>query len=51
MVSENKKAWELYNITEDGTELNNLAATMPKKVAELEKKHIAWDKRTNLRKK
>jgi arylsulfatase len=51
LVSENKKAWELYNITEDGTELNNLAATMPKKVAELEKKHIAWDKRTNLRKK
>jgi arylsulfatase len=51
LVSENKKPWELYQISEDGTELNNLAAAMPEKVAELEKKHTAWDIRTNLGKK
>lgn len=48
LVSANKEPWELYNISEDGTELNNLAEFMPDKVADLEKKHTAWDKRTNL---
>ncbi|MDG2168145.1 MAG: arylsulfatase [Opitutales bacterium] len=51
VVSENRKPWELYQISDDGTELNNLAADMPEKVAELEAKHTAWDKRTNLSKK
>ena len=51
LVSENRKPWELYKISEDGTELTNLATAMPQKVAELEKKHTAWDKRTNLGKK
>jgi arylsulfatase len=49
LVSENRKPWELYHINQDGTELNNLAADMPEKVAELERKHSEWDKRTNLR--
>lgn len=47
LVSENRKPWELYRIYEDGTELNNLADAMPEKVAELEAKHQAWDRRTN----
>ena len=48
LVSRNKGPWELYNLAEDGTELNDLAKKMPGKVAELEKRHAAWDRRTNV---
>jgi arylsulfatase A-like enzyme len=48
LVSVSRQPWELYNLAEDGTELNNLASKMPDKVTELAKKHAAWDKRTNL---
>jgi arylsulfatase A-like enzyme len=48
LVAENRKAWELYNLRTDGVELNNLAASKPGKVAELEGRFEAWDKRTNL---
>ncbi len=51
LVSESQKSWELYQISQDGTELNNLATDMPEKVAEMEAKHIAWERRSNLGKK
>ena len=35
-----KDVWELYNLNEDPTETNNLAATNPQKLEELKKK---WD--------
>ena len=35
-----KDVWELYNINEDPTETNDLAATNPQKLEELKK---AWD--------
>ncbi|MCC9606908.1 arylsulfatase [Blastopirellula sp. JC732] len=37
--------WELYNITADRTETNNLAAENPEKVRELAKQWNAWSKR------
>ena len=48
LVSADKGPWELYNLARDGTELNDLAAEMPEKVAELKKRHAEWDRRTNL---
>jgi arylsulfatase A-like enzyme len=51
LVSESKQPWELYRISKDGTELNDLAPSMPEKVAELEARHQAWEKRTDLTKK
>ncbi len=48
LVSEGKGEWELYNLAEDGTELSNVAASNPDKVAELEKRFRAWEKRTDL---
>jgi arylsulfatase A-like enzyme len=38
--------WELYNITKDRTELNNLAALEPDRVKELSAKWEAWALRT-----
>ena len=38
------KAWELYNVNKDGTELNNLASSMPERVAELETLFKSWAK-------
>ncbi|MCU0748763.1 MAG: arylsulfatase [Akkermansiaceae bacterium] len=43
-----KDKWELYHITHDGTELNNLATTHPEKVAELSKQWETWAKRVNV---
>lgn len=37
--------WELYNLNDDRTELNNLAASYPDKVAEMEKKYNEWTER------
>ena len=34
--------WELYDMDADRTELNNLADTMPEKVAALARRHEAW---------
>ena len=36
--------WELYHVTEDGTELVDLASEQPEKVAALSKKWEAWAK-------
>lgn len=40
--------WELYNIAEDRTELNDLASKNPQKAGELAKKWDAWAKRANV---
>jgi arylsulfatase len=48
LVSGDKGPWELYNVHRDGTELHNLAAKMPDKVAELAELHREWGARTNL---
>ena len=48
LVAAKPSAWELYNLKKDGSELNNLAASMPEKVKTLEALYTAWDKRTNL---
>jgi arylsulfatase len=37
LVAANEEAWELYNLSADRTESNNLADQMPDKVLELEK--------------
>ncbi|NQT89520.1 sulfatase-like hydrolase/transferase, partial [bacterium] len=34
--------WELYDVEADRTELNNLAAKMPEKTAQLAARHAAW---------
>jgi arylsulfatase len=43
-----KSRWELYHITNDGNELNNLAATHPEKLAELSNKWEIWAQRVNV---
>ncbi len=43
-----KDRWELYQITRDGTELNDLAATHPDKVADLSAKWEAWARRVGV---
>ena len=43
-AGENKK-WELYNLNEDRTELHDLAAAHPDKVAEMERQYNAWAER------
>ncbi|MEM9157946.1 MAG: arylsulfatase [Verrucomicrobiota bacterium] len=48
LVAVGKGPWELYHLSEDGTELNDLAKRMPEKVKELEKAWEAWNKRTDL---
>jgi arylsulfatase len=42
------KPWELYDLDADRTELTDLAAKMPDKVAELSAKWDEWAKRTNV---
>ena len=37
IVKLNGEDWELYNLTDDPTEINNLAESMPQKVNELAK--------------
>ena len=48
LVSADRAPWELYHLSEDGTELHDLASAMPEKLNELRKLHTAWVKRTNL---
>ena len=40
-----KAKWELYNLNEDRSEMHNLAAQYPEKVAEMTKAYEAWAKR------
>lgn len=37
------KAWELYNLNEDRSELVNLAGQYPEKVKEMEKRYLGWE--------
>ena len=48
LVSVGKGDWELYNLSVDGTELNDVAAKNPVKVAELTEAFRKWEKRTDL---
>ncbi|MEM1135925.1 MAG: arylsulfatase [Bacteroidota bacterium] len=41
IVRSNNEAWELYNLAEDMTELNNLAKSHPEKLQELEQNYKA----------
>ena len=34
--------WELYDLSKDSTEINNLAAEKPEKLAEMIAKYEAW---------
>lgn len=40
--------WELYHITEDGTELNNLASKQPERVKAMSQAWETWAKRTQV---
>ncbi|MFC2125966.1 sulfatase-like hydrolase/transferase [Bacteroidota bacterium] len=42
IVKKNNEAWELYDLYEDRTELNDLASTQPEKVKELESAYWQW---------
>lgn len=42
MVADKNKPWELYDIQQDRTELNNLAAKRPEIVSQLAGKYISW---------
>lgn len=43
-----KDRWQLYHITEDGTELHNLAKEMPDKVASMSAAWEEWAKRVHI---
>jgi len=40
--------WELYNMADDRTELNNLAAEQPRRVKEMNEKWWSWAKRCDV---
>lgn len=42
LVAEFNQPWELYNLKEDRTELNNLVLKYPEKVKQLEGKFLTW---------
>lgn len=48
LVATVKKDWELYNLAEDPTEMNDLSQKYPAKGAELEKKYHAWAERSGV---
>lgn len=48
LVSADGGKWELYDMSVDRAELNNLAAKMPEKVAELSALYDAWAKRAGV---
>jgi arylsulfatase A-like enzyme len=45
LVSQRRGQWELYNIEDDPTELNNLAARMPEKVEQMAEAYHQWARR------
>jgi arylsulfatase len=45
LVAECDKDWELYNMLEDRTELNNLAERSPERVEEMEALYRIWAER------
>ena len=47
IVRANGEAWELYNLKDDPTEINDLAGEYPEKVEELEKAYNIYIKNTN----
>ncbi len=47
LVRTKNNPWELYDLYEDGTELHDLAAKMPERVAELESRFQTWAKANN----
>lgn len=49
LVSEPEGAWELYDVTRDRSELNNVAATHPDTVALLAMEYEAWAGRVGVR--
>jgi arylsulfatase len=48
LVSKHPEDWELYNLKADRTEMNNLAAAHPARVAEMKSKWEAWAKRAHV---
>lgn len=48
LVCVKKQPWELYNLTKDRTELNNLISREPARAKALEAKWDAWAKRTGV---
>jgi len=42
LVAENHATWELYNLTNDRSETDNLASKYPDKVKALETEYLAW---------
>ncbi len=49
LVSEHPGEWELYDLEQDRTELNDLAEELPDKVAELKAMYAQWAKRCGVR--
>lgn len=48
LVAPNKQPWELYNLRDDRTELDNLADKQPERVKELAAKWETWAKRVGV---
>ncbi len=40
--------WELYDTEADRTEMNDLSATMPEKVKEMQARYVAWSSRVGV---
>lgn len=49
LIAAHNEPWQLYHITEDRTELNNLATAKPEKVEELKSLYTAWAKRCDVK--
>jgi arylsulfatase A-like enzyme len=45
LVSDGKGPWELYDLSTDGTELQNLIEENPEKASGLQSEFAAWEKR------
>ena len=48
LVAQHAAPWELYNLSKDRTEANDLAARQPDRVRELSAKYTAWALRANV---
>ncbi|MGI8979874.1 MAG: arylsulfatase [Pirellulaceae bacterium] len=48
LVAKHAGPWELYNLSKDRTEANDLAVMQPDKVLELSTKYAAWEMRANV---